>query len=52
LQQFVSSSAWDYTEVRRRVARWAATHIAPEVYAIDDTGFPRDGYDSPGVARM
>jgi SRSO17 transposase len=52
LQQFVSSSTWDYTEVRRRVARWAAAHIAPEAYAIDDTGFPKDGYDSPGVARM
>jgi SRSO17 transposase len=52
LQQFISSSTWDYTEVRRRVARWAAAHIAPEAYAIDDTGFPKDGYDSPGVARM
>jgi SRSO17 transposase len=52
LQQFVSSSTWDYTEVRRRVARWAAAHIAPEAYAIDDVGFPKDGYDSPGVARM
>jgi SRSO17 transposase len=38
--------------VRRRVARWAAAHIAPQAYAIDDTGFPKDGYDSPGVARM
>jgi SRSO17 transposase len=52
LQQFVSSSTWDYVEVRRRVARWAAAHIAPDAYAIDDTGFPKDGYDSPGVARM
>jgi SRSO17 transposase len=52
LQQFVSSSTWDYTEVRRRIARWAAEHIAPKAYAIDDTGFPKDGYDSPGVARM
>jgi SRSO17 transposase len=52
LQQFVSSSTWDYVEVRRRVARWAAAHIGPQAYAIDDTGFPKDGYDSPGVARM
>ncbi|WP_189317998.1 IS701 family transposase, partial [Streptomyces brasiliensis] len=52
LQQFISSSTWDYVEVRRRVARWAVAHIAPEAYAIDDTGFPKDGYDSPGVARM
>ncbi|WSX33228.1 IS701 family transposase (plasmid) [Streptomyces sp. NBC_00984] len=52
LQQFVSSSTWDYSKVRERLARWAATHISPEVYAIDDVGFPKDGYDSPGVARM
>ena len=52
LQQFISSSTWDYVEVRRRVGRWAAAHIGPQAYAIDDTGFPKDGYDSPGVARM
>ncbi|MBW8738138.1 MAG: IS701 family transposase [Streptomyces turgidiscabies] len=52
LQQFVSSSTWDWTKVRERLARWAAAHISPEAYAIDDVGFPKDGYDSPGVARM
>ncbi len=52
LQQFVSSSTWDYAKVRERLARWAASHISPEAYAIDDVGFPKDGYDSPGVARM
>ncbi|MGW3829421.1 IS701 family transposase [Streptomyces sp. NPDC005071] len=52
LQQFVSSSTWDYSKVRERVARWAAAHISPEAYAIDDVGFPKEGYDSPGVARM
>jgi SRSO17 transposase len=52
LQQFVSSPAWDWTEVRERPARWAAAHISPEAYAIDNVGFPKDGYDSPGVARM
>src|SRR3981081_3612738 len=52
LQQFIAPPTWDYVEVGRRVARWAAAHIAPEAYAIDDTGFPKDGYDSPGVARM
>ncbi|WP_406723634.1 IS701 family transposase [Streptomyces sp. GD-15H] len=52
LQQFVSSSTWDWTTVRERLARWAAAHISPEAYAIDDVGFPKDGYDSPGVARM
>jgi SRSO17 transposase len=44
LQQFISSfSAWDYVEVRRRVARWAAAHIALEAYAIDESGFPKGG---------
>src|SRR5690242_9469818 len=52
LQQFITSSTWDYAQVRCNIARWAAAHIAPEAYAIDDTGFPKDGYDSPGVARM
>ncbi|MFD4862494.1 transposase [Streptomyces atratus] len=52
LQQFVSSSTWDYSKVWERLARWAAAHISPEAYAIDDVGFPKDGCDSPGVARM
>ncbi|MCX4794424.1 transposase [Streptomyces sp. NBC_01242] len=52
LQQFVSSSTWNWGKVRERLARWAAAHISPEAYAIDDVGFPKDGYDSPGVARM
>jgi SRSO17 transposase len=52
LQQFVTSSTWDYTRVRRRLARWAEEFIDPCAYVIDDTGFPKDGLDSPGVARM
>jgi hypothetical protein len=30
LRQFVSSSIWDHVGVRRRIARWAEAHIAPE----------------------
>jgi SRSO17 transposase len=52
LQQFVTSSTCDYGEVRRRVARWADEFVVPQAYVIDDTGFPKDGADSPGVARM
>jgi SRSO17 transposase len=52
LQQFVTSSTWDYAGVRRRVARWAEEFIAPQAYVVDDTGFPKDGSDSPGVARQ
>jgi SRSO17 transposase len=52
LQQFVTSSTWDHLEVRKRLARWADGFIRPEAYVIDDSGFPKDGLDSPGVARM
>jgi SRSO17 transposase len=52
LQQFVSSSTWDHVEVRRRLAVWANRFIGPDALVIDDTGFPKDGKDSPGVARM
>src|SRR5829696_8279373 len=52
LQQFVTSSTWDHVGVRKRIAGWADEFIEPEAYVIDDSGFPKDGSDSPGVARM
>jgi SRSO17 transposase len=52
LQQFVTTSTWDHVEVRRRLAGWAGEFVAPDALVIDDTGFPKDGKDSPGVARM
>jgi SRSO17 transposase len=52
LQQFLTSSTWDHVEVRKRLARWADAVIDPDAYVTDDTGFPKDGSDSPGVARM
>ncbi|MBB4682950.1 SRSO17 transposase [Amycolatopsis jiangsuensis] len=52
LQQFVTTSTWDHVEVRRRLTGWAGEFIAPDALVIDDTGFPKDGKDSPGVARM
>ena len=52
LQQFVTSSTWDHVEVRKRVARWADDFLDPDAYVLDDSGFPKDGSDSPGVARM
>jgi SRSO17 transposase len=52
LQQFVTSSTWDCADVRRRVAGWVEEFIAPQAYVVDDTGFPKDGADSPGVARQ
>jgi hypothetical protein len=52
LQQFVTSSTWDYEVVRANVARWAAGVIDPAVYVVDDSGFPKDGTASPCVARQ
>jgi SRSO17 transposase len=52
LQQFITSSTWDYEVVRANVARWGVQAIAPHAYVIDDTGFPKDGKGSPLVARM
>jgi SRSO17 transposase len=52
LQQFVTSSTWDYEKVRANVARWGVEAIGPHAYVIDDTGFAKDGTASPLVARM
>src|SRR3954451_851897 len=52
LQQFVSSSTWAVEPVRARLAIRAIAAIDPEAWVIDDTGFPRDGTASPGVARQ
>lgn len=52
LQQFVTSSTWDHTAVRRRLAARAVEVVDPVVWIVDDTGFVKDGYASPGVARQ
>ena len=52
LQQFITSSTWDYAVVRRNVARWFAAGQPVEALVIDDTGFPKDGTASPCVARQ
>jgi SRSO17 transposase len=52
LQQFLTSSTWDFTAVRRRLAARAITTIQPRAFVIDDTGFPKDGTASPGVSRQ
>jgi SRSO17 transposase len=50
LQQFVNQSPWDPTPVRRRLAQRMTTAIAPAAWVIDDTGFPKFGRHSVGVA--
>ncbi|GAA0712866.1 IS701 family transposase [Dactylosporangium roseum] len=52
LQQFVTTSTWDTAAVRARLAARAVELIEPVAWAIDDTGFPKDGTGSPGVARQ
>ncbi|MEV6868109.1 IS701 family transposase [Streptosporangium subroseum] len=52
LQQFITSSTWDYVTVRRLLAQRAITVVAPEAWVLDDTGHVKDGDASPGVARQ
>src|SRR3712207_9191479 len=52
LQQFVSSSTWAVGPVRQRLAHRGVEVVAPEAWVVDDTGFPKDGPASPGVARQ
>ena len=52
LQQFITSSMWDYAAVRRNVARGFAASQPVEALVVDDTGFAKDGTASPCVARQ
>ena len=52
LQQFITSSTWDYAAVRRNVARDFAASQPVEALVVDDTGFAKDGSASPCVARQ
>jgi hypothetical protein len=52
LQQFVTTSTWDTMAVRARLAERAVQLIDPVAWVFDDTGFPKDGTASPGVARQ
>jgi SRSO17 transposase len=52
MQQFVADSPWDPAMVVRVVAERVAPEIEVEAWVLDDTGFPKDGKDSPGVKRQ
>ena len=52
LQQFVNQSPWDWVPVRRGLARRMSRELSPEGWVIDDTGFPKFGKMSVGVARQ
>ncbi len=52
MQQFLADSPWDPVLVVRAVAERVAPVIGVEAWVLDDTGFPKDGQDSPGVKRQ
>lgn len=52
LQQFVNQSPWDWAPVRRALARRMSRELSPDAWVIDDTGFPKFGKMSVGVARQ
>jgi len=52
LHHFVAVSPWDWRPVRRRLAEVLTTALSPAAWAVDDTGFPKDGRCSVGVKRQ
>jgi SRSO17 transposase len=52
LHHFVATSPWDWRPVRRRLAERLVGALGPTVWAVDDTGFPKDGEHSVGVQRQ
>lgn len=52
LQQFVNQSPWDWQPVREALAQRVCAEIEPEAWIVDDTGFPKFGKMSVGVARQ
>jgi SRSO17 transposase len=52
LQQFVNQSPWGWEPVRARLARRLCETVRPGAWAVDDTGFPKFGRHSVGVARQ
>lgn len=52
LPQFVNQSPWDLVPVRRRIAQRILPVIGPDVWAVDDVSFPKDGRMSVAVAHQ
>src|SRR5687768_15965890 len=52
LSHFVTSSPWDVTSVRRRIAERIHEALDGPAWAIDDTGLLKYGKASPCVARQ
>jgi len=53
LQQFINQSPWDEQAVLDGLQRWIGDKFGTQGYLIlDDTGFPKQGKSSVGVARQ
>ena len=52
MQQFLADSPWDPAVVVRAVAERVVPEVDVQAWVLDDTGFPKDGKDSPGVKRQ
>jgi SRSO17 transposase len=52
LHHFVAVSPWDWRPVRRRLAERLVDVLEPMAWAVDDTGFSKDGDHSVGVQRQ
>ena len=52
LHHFVAVSPWGWRPVRRRLAEVMVAALEPTAWAVDDTGFPKDGDHSVGVQRQ
>jgi len=53
MQQFIGQSPWDATPMRRRLAERMSRELVPaHAWIVDDTGFPKKGDHSVGVARQ
>jgi SRSO17 transposase len=52
LQQFVSQSPWPWEPVWERWAQKVTKAFATTAWMVDDTGFPKKGEHSVGVARQ
>jgi SRSO17 transposase len=52
LHHFIGVSPWDWRPVCRRLAERLVGVLEPMAWAVDDTGFPKDGECSVGVQRQ
>src|SRR5215211_8671652 len=50
LHHFVAVSPWDWRPVRRRLVERLVAALEPTAWAVDDTGFPKDGEHSVGCS--